>query len=77
MEELWEKIYNCSLNYGEFATIKSQASLNRFEISVKKFVERTNAISLQAEAGCYGSAYAYKFKFRKFNLLISGCKIQR
>ena len=27
---IWEKVYNPSFNYGEFATIKSQAGLNRF-----------------------------------------------
>ena len=42
---IWEKVYNPSFNYGEFAIIKSQAGLNRFKISVKEFVERTNAIS--------------------------------
>ena len=31
--------------YGEFATIRNQAGLNRFKISVKEFVSRTNAIS--------------------------------
>lgn len=57
---IWEKVYNPSFNYGEFATIKSQAGLNRFKISVKEFVERTNAISLQAKAGRYGGTYAHK-----------------
>lgn len=38
-------------NYGEFATIRNQAGLNSFKISVKEFVSRTNAISLQAKAG--------------------------
>ena len=47
-------------NYGEFATIKSHAGLNNFKISVKEFVERTNAISLQARAGRYGGTYAHK-----------------
>ena len=27
---IWEKVYNPSFNYGEFATIKSQSGLNRF-----------------------------------------------
>ena len=57
---IWEKVYNPSFNYGEFAIIKSQAGLNRFKISVKEFVERTNAISLQAKAGRYGGTYAHK-----------------
>ena len=27
---VWEKVYNPSFNYGEFAIIKSQAGLNRY-----------------------------------------------
>ena len=45
---VWERIYNPSFNYGEFATIKNQSGLNSFKISVKEFVARTGAISLQA-----------------------------
>ena len=29
---IWEKVYNPDFNYGEFATIRSQAGLNRFKI---------------------------------------------
>ena len=57
---IWEKVYNPNFNYGEFATIKSHSGLNSFKISVKEFVERTNAISLQAKAGRYGGTYAHK-----------------
>ena len=71
MEELWEKVNNPSFNYGEFATIKSQAGLNRFKISVKEFVERTNAISLQAKAGRYGGTYAHKDIAFEFAMWIS------
>ena len=53
-------MYNLNFNYGEFATIKSQSGLNSFKISVKEFVARTNAISLQAKAGRYGGTYAHK-----------------
>lgn len=48
---IWERLYNPGFNYGEFATIRNQAGLNSFKISVKEFVSRTNAISLQAKAG--------------------------
>ena len=57
---IWEKIYNPNFNYGEFAIIKNQAGLNRFKISVKDFVQRTNAISLQSKAGRYGGTQAHK-----------------
>jgi len=29
---IWESVYNPSFNYGEFATIKSQAALNNYKI---------------------------------------------
>lgn len=38
-----------TFNYGKFAIIKSQSGLNSFKISVKEFVARTNAISIQAD----------------------------
>lgn len=52
---VWERVYNPLFNYGEFALIKSQSGLNSFKISVKEFVARTNAVSLQAKAGRYGT----------------------
>ena len=57
---IWEKVYNPGFNYGEFAIIKSQAGLNRFKISVRELVERTNVKSLQARTGRYGGTYAHK-----------------
>lgn len=48
---IWESIYNPAFNYGEFATIKSQAGLNSYKISVKEWVEKTGAIGLKATAG--------------------------
>ena len=68
---IWEKIYNPTFNYGEFATIKSQSGLNRFKISVKEFVERTNAISIRAKAGRYGGTYAHKDIAFEFAMWIS------
>ena len=56
---LWESIYNPTFNYGEFATIKSQAGLNNYKISVKEWTEKTNAIGLRATAGRYGGTYAH------------------
>ena len=66
-----EKIYNPDFNYGEFAIIKSKSGLNNFKISVKEFVERTNAISLQAKAGRYGGTYAHKDIAFEFAMWIS------
>ena len=68
---IWEKIYNPDFNYGEFAIIKSKSGLNNFKISVKEFMERTNAISLQAKAGRYGGTYAHKDIAFEFAMWIS------
>lgn len=68
---IWEKVYNPNFNYGEFATIRNQAGLNSFKISVKEFVSRTNAVSLQAKAGRYGGTYAHKDIAFEFAMWIS------
>lgn len=68
---IWEKMYNPNFNYGEFATIRNQSGLNSFKISVKEFVARTNAISVQAKAGRYGGTYAHKDIAFEFAMWIS------
>lgn len=57
---IWERINNPGFNWGEFAIIKSQAGLNSYKISVKEWVQKTNAIGLRATAGRYGGTYAHK-----------------
>ena len=68
---IWEKVYNPHFNYGEFATIKSQAGLNSFKISVGDFVAQTKAISIMAKAGRYGGTYAHKDIAFEFAMWIS------
>ncbi len=68
---IWEKVYNPHFNYGEFAIIRNQSGLNSFKISVKEFVARTKAISLQAKAGRYGGTYAHKDIAFEFAMWIS------
>jgi hypothetical protein len=51
---IWESVFNPNFNYGEFAIIRGQVGLNRYKISVKEWVEKTNAIGLKATAGRYG-----------------------
>ena len=68
---VWEQIYNPNFNYGEFAIIKSQAGLNSYKISVKEWVEKTNAIGIRAKAGRYGGTYAYKDIAFEFGMWIS------
>jgi len=68
---IWESIYNPLFNYGEFAIIKSQAGLNSYKISVKDWVEKTNAIGLKATAGRYGGTYAHPDIAFEFGMWIS------
>ncbi|MFH1386448.1 MAG: KilA-N domain-containing protein [bacterium] len=68
---IWESVFNPNFNYGEFAIIKSQAGLNNYKISVKEWVEKTNAIGLKATAGRYGGTYAHKDIAFDFGMWIS------
>jgi hypothetical protein len=68
---VWESIYNPDFNYGEFATIRSQAGLNSYKISVKEWVEKTNAIGLRATPGRYGGTFAHPDIAFEFGMWIS------
>ncbi|MDD3720884.1 MAG: KilA-N domain-containing protein [Lutibacter sp.] len=68
---IWESVNNPNFNYGEFAIIKSQAGLNSYKLSVKEWVEKTNAIGLQAKAGRYGGTYAQTDIALEFGMWIS------
>jgi hypothetical protein len=58
---IWEELNNPDFNYPEFGVIKNEAGLNRFTLSVKKWIEKTNAIGMIAKAGRYGSGtFAHK-----------------
>lgn len=57
---IWEELYNSNFNYTEFGIIMSEAGVNRFTLSVKQWIERTNAIGIQAKTGRYGGSYAHK-----------------
>ena len=68
---IWESIYNPDFNYGEFAIIKGQAGLNSYKLSVKEWVQQTNAIGLKASAGRYGGTYAHPDIAFEFGMWIS------
>ncbi len=68
---IWESINNPNFNYGEFAIIKSYVGLNSYKISVKEWVEKTNAIGLKATAGRYGGTYAHRDIAFEFGMWIS------
>lgn len=57
---IWEEMYNPDFNSPEFERIKNAAGLNRFILSVKQWVEKTNSRGIIAKAGRYGGTYAHK-----------------
>ncbi len=68
---IWESVHNPGFNSGEFATIRSQAGLNSYKLSVKEWSEKTGAIGLKASAGRYGGTYAHKDIAFEFGMWIS------
>jgi hypothetical protein len=68
---IWESVNNPDFNYGEFATIRSQAGLNNYKISVKEWNEKTNAIGLKATTGRYGGTFAHIDIAFEFGMWIS------
>ena len=57
---IWEEMYNPAFNSPEFEGIKNSAGLNRFILSAKQWIEKTNSIGIIAKAGRYGGTYAHK-----------------
>ncbi|MEW6108976.1 MAG: KilA-N domain-containing protein [Nitrospirota bacterium] len=58
---IWEQLNNTAFKPVEFERFKSQAGLNRFSLSPRKWIDATNAIGLISKAGRYGGGtYAHK-----------------
>lgn len=57
---IWETIHNPSFNSVEFDLIRNLTGLNSFAMSVKRWIEATQAIGMRASTGRYGGTYAHK-----------------
>jgi hypothetical protein len=58
---IWENLNNEEFKGGEFATFKSEAGTNRFHLTPKHWIEKTNAKGIITKAGKYDSGtYAQK-----------------
>jgi len=57
---VWERLNNRDFNSIEFEGIKNEAGRNSFFLSAKKWIERTGAKGLVAQAGRYGGTFAHK-----------------
>jgi len=67
----WELLYNPNFNYTEFGIIKNSAGSNNFVLSVKQWIEKTNAIGITAKAGRYGGTFGNKDIAFQFGMWIS------
>ena len=67
----WEILYNPNFNCTEFGTIKNMAGSNNFVLSVKTWIEKTNAIGIISKAGRYGGTYAHRDIAYHFGMWIS------
>ncbi len=56
----WESLYNPDFNSVGFDGIRANVGLNTFKISVKKWIDETGAIGIEAKTGKYGGTYAHK-----------------
>ena len=57
---IWEKLNNPSFNPIEFDGIKSRSGLNSFILTVKHWIDSTNAIGIVSKPGRYGGTFAHK-----------------
>lgn len=58
---VWEEMNNPDFKGYEFVTFKSQAGLNSFNLTPRKWIEATNAIGIISKAGRYGGGtFAHK-----------------
>lgn len=67
----WEALYNPQFNCTEFGAIRNAAGSNNFVLSVKSWIERTNAIGIRSKAGRYGGTYAHRDLAYHFGMWIS------
>ena len=51
---IWEELHNPNFNSNEFVTFKSQAGLNSFNLTPRKWIEATHAIGFFSKSGRYG-----------------------
>lgn len=57
---LWESINNPDFNPVEFEGFRNAAGTNRFSLTAKEWIHKTNAIGILSKPGRYGGTYAHK-----------------
>lgn len=57
---LWESLNNPDFKHLEFEVFRNAAGSNRFTITPKQWIEKTNAIGIVSRQGRYGGTFAHK-----------------
>ena len=57
---IWERLNNPGFNSIEFDGIRSQAGLNSFVLTAKRWIDATHAVGLISNTGRYGGTFAHK-----------------
>ena len=57
---IWEQLNNPAFNSIEFDGIRSQAGLNSFSLTPKRWIAQTCAVGILSKTGRYGGTYAHK-----------------
>lgn len=58
---VWERLNNPDFNESAFATLLTEAGLNRFRLPIRRWTKETNGKGIYAKAGRYGSGtFAHK-----------------
>ena len=57
---VWETLHNPNFKSIVFDAIKNASGTNRFILTAKEWIERTNAIGIIAKSDRYGGTYAHK-----------------
>ncbi|MEO1517223.1 MAG: KilA-N domain-containing protein [Bacteroidota bacterium] len=56
----WEQLHNPDFKTAELGGIKQTVGMPNYSMSVKRWIEQTAAIGMEARAGRYGGTYAHK-----------------
>ncbi|MBQ6723162.1 MAG: KilA-N domain-containing protein [Paludibacteraceae bacterium] len=68
---VWENLHNPDFKSIEFDAIRNASGTNRFVLTAKEWIERTNAIGIIAKTGRYGGTYAHKDIAYHFGMWLS------
>ena len=68
---VWENLHNPHFKCIEFDAIRNASGTNRFILTAKEWIERTDAIGIIAKTGRYGGTYAHKDIAYHFGMWLS------